>query len=255
LATIKGTLDVFNSWRIPGEGLFTAPFRHHSHLRTRDAHSSRGFHPTPQEFAAVVQILNSVGSLPFELVFEILDHAEYWCIWYFEDLSEHDISEETVECLRTGNVPLPFHALRRLRLYTVAHDQGWSDTAHEFRGTTQNSWTWGSFQFKSKSGQVLVDQEFYRNLHADANWQPHEFILDLKNHPALVNFHNVDDKSGIQVSVFNSAQFPGWVNHVQSNAIELFFSPVDVPIDWDNFVEPIDFQEQSFIEEATPEGT
>jgi hypothetical protein len=231
-----------------------APLRPQSQIRTRDAHISRGFHPTPQEYAIVAQMIHSVGSLPFELVFEILDQAEYWCIWYFEDLSEHDISEESVECLRTGQVPLPFHALRRLRLYTVAHDQGWSDTAHEFRGTTQNSWTWGSFQFKSRSGQVLIDQEFYRNLHADASWQPHEFILDLKNHSALHNFHDQNDKVGLQVSVLNCAQFPGWVNHVQSNAIEIFFSPVDVPIDWNDYVEPMDFQGQSLIEDTSDNG-
>jgi len=127
--------------------------------------------------------------LPPELVFSVLDHAEYWPSTIYQlaasdALSVTDGDElilrinahaEKVARGGTGHIYGGIHPFRKIRITIKIHDQGWSGFPID-HNTYQNSWTWVDLYHRRilrKRSSLLIAPPIrrclvQRNLHASS---------------------------------------------------------------------------------------
>ena len=145
--------------------------------------------------------------LPLELITLILQLA--WVLPLQSKFSEvaTSISNDEFRYLELTAYDKPVG----LYFQIISHDQGWSNFAEDY-GTYRNSWTYGFIRVNEKQEKVYV------NLHASSEWQLHEKYYTAKSD--LV--HQI--KKGDKISLMVKAEFDGWINHVYSAQLTLYYA-------------------------------
>lgn len=221
-ATVRGALNWLGqpNSALNGEGL--------SNTDSRAMRRNEYYPDSPRDVYSAAWTLKHF--LPWELVEEVVNLAEYWVRLHVEEQFENlRIQEHTspypcaVLPIQTLNIRHP-QPIRKATFFVEAHDQG--VCSHPDLG----AWTW--FQVEvippASAGNERLAQHFATNRQADRSWQTHEQIWyhdEAKDTPVESEsprelLKHLGEGSKLQITAH--AKFPGWKNYVRKARIEAF---------------------------------
>jgi hypothetical protein len=176
----------------------------------------------PQPATVEVEMAEHVVRREVIMVNEHFDWRPYVSLGIPEDISFVRSVIFTTESHDQGMLALMPMAEHNGGKETIAYIlTGWSDKAHIYGGTYNQSFTWFDAEIATRGKLGKLTRLVQTNVHASRQWRTHVNTWDVHDSDQSIRNWLAQLQGGDVIQVYPKARYPGWVDFVRRVEIEI----------------------------------